>query len=104
MARTGSITVAALLGTGFATIGFALSGVSALGDDLQAARTLTPAPVLKPGEEEGAGRGLSTTPAAGDSIQLEDVCDRSKRRGHHGDAADATTPTTPDAVTAAKSY
>jgi hypothetical protein len=100
MARTGSFTVAALLGTGFASIGFALSGVSALGDDLQAARTLTPAPVLSPGEEEKAG-AARTTPSAGDALQLEDVCDRAKRR-HHEAAPTTTTPSAP--ATTSKAY
>lgn len=111
-ARTGSITVAALVGTGLATIGFALSGVSALGDDLQAARPatpVTPAPVLTPGEEgREAAPSTSPEPSASEALALEQVCDRKRREQHRREAeaaAGATTPSPTAAVGAsAKEY
>lgn len=68
---TGSITVAALLGTGLATIGFALSGVSALGDDLRvAAKDAQPTtPLLTPSEENAEG----TTPEGGSEADLREL-------------------------------
>lgn len=99
-ARTGSITVAALVGTGLATIGFALSGVSALGDDLQtAARESRPTTPLLTPSEENRETGPQTTDSS--TLSLEQICDR-KRRHHHGDAATTTTPDTASPTTPAR--
>lgn len=96
-ARAGSLTVAGLVGTGLATIGFALSGVSALGDDLTtAAREARPAPVLSPGEESRTAPPAAVSPS--EALTFEQVCDREKRER---DAAQATTPPTKPARDAA---
>ena len=113
-ARTGSFTVAAVLGTGLATLGFALSGVSALGDDLHAA-ALTPAattPVLSPSEERrdaltapepGKPDAPGTTPAA-DALTLQQACDRKHGSGQHHGGSARSAPATAGAGTVAKEY
>ncbi len=108
------MTIAALLGTGLATLGFALSGVSALGDDLQAARTAAPAastPVLTPSEERSEAAPSAPGPAApslspADELRLQQACDRKRRSDRDRDQLEAKPTGAPaaSATSPAKEY
>ncbi len=72
--RKGPITVSALVGTGLVTLGFALTGVASLGEDLQAAsRQVAPTtPVLTPQDETATPS--ATTPSTTSGPRLDVDC------------------------------